>query len=294
MPLYIELIKPYAHDHESLMWKSLSEGLQKTFVDDGKSHFLLGNFSCEKQIDALYIGPRGICIIELKSHYGMIHAPQNGPWYGGENGTSMIMDEENPGYNPFDQVQEQKNRILGRIKTRATDAFTNREKPRLNYINGRVVFNTPIEFQDLLDHSAKLWFAITDLNKAPREVKDLAIETFRMSERQIRRAREAVVGDAPPVFTKKILHVNESDFLESQRTLSRRQGDAQNALKTITQWIQQMKRGEDPFNGLEHEERHEIAGLRKYPVSQDHYLVVLHLHDKNYLAFAGNNEAAFF
>ena len=71
MPLDIRQIKPFVHTHEKMMWDSLVEGLKRVYKEDNRPHILLGNFSCERQFDALYLSPRGICIIELntKNHH---------------------------------------------------------------------------------------------------------------------------------------------------------------------------------------------------------------------------------
>jgi len=282
MPLDIRQIKPFVHTHEKMMWDSLVEGLKRVYKEDNRPHILLGNFSCERQFDALYLSPRGICIIELKSHSGQIHAPQNGEWF-----LEDRMIDAADCLNPLDQVQQQKFALIGRIKTRCTDVFANPKKPNLYFANGRVVFNAPLECEDRLDESAKRWFQITDLESIPEELADFAIDTFLMSDRQILRAAESITGNFPPVFSKRILHVSESDFSKSQSRLSGRQGDAQTAKNLLSGFLQQIRNGRDPLAAIPHADRDEIGGLRSHKISDDYLLLVIHLDGKNYLALVG-------
>jgi hypothetical protein len=81
MPLDIHLIHPFDHAHEQQMWESLRASMASAFKNIPGKAVLLGNVNAGKQLDACLITRRGIAVIELKNHSGVLHTPLNDRWY---------------------------------------------------------------------------------------------------------------------------------------------------------------------------------------------------------------------
>ena len=284
MPFENTLGGPFDGPHEQCMYDQMAADLEAALGNDSRLHILLGNFQCEKQFDALYIGPKGICIIELKSESGQLYAPQNEEWY--------MEDREIKAagcLNPFKQVHTCKFKLIDRLTPRWKREFGEAPSPRWHFINGRVVFNDPLVFENRLDDSAGTWFRIKGLKGIGSHLAGLQIKTFDLSDAQIRFVADAVLNRSPrgtareAIASSAVLFLNDSEFAISMRALLNQQGDASIALGIIRSFQQQIEQGMDPLAAVPFESSSEIEGLRIHKLTRNYRLLVIHHHGKNFL-----------
>jgi superfamily I DNA/RNA helicase len=293
MPLEIHLQQEFEESHEKVMWDRLGKELEDKFIEDGRLHILLGNFSCERQFDALYICPKGICIIEFKAYSGELYAPQNEEWYVGDREVRAAGCK-----NPLKQVHSCKFKLIDRLQPMWGRIFGNAPAPRWHFINGRVVFNDPIVFEKRLDDSAVTWFRIKGLAEAASNLLEIHIKSFDLNDEQVRFVESAALGRNPgrnqdgnngvqirprAAGVTSIYYLNQSDFADSLRALLNAQGDAPMALNLIKTFQLQLQQGRNPLKDVTHVERPEIEGLRIHNLTRSYRLLVIHHHGKNYL-----------
>jgi superfamily I DNA/RNA helicase len=279
MPLENNPGAPFDGDHEQRMYDRLAADLQARLANDSRLHILLGNFQCERQFDALYIGPGGVCIVELKSESGQLHAPQNEEWY--------VEDREVKAagtLNPYKQVHSCKFKLIDRLTARWKKAFGDAPSPRWHYINGRVVFNDPIVFENRLDDSVGTWFRIKGLGEVGGNLAGLRIKTFDLNEEQIRFIADAVLNrETGKAVVPRILHLNDSEFSRSMRALLDQQGDASIALGLVKSFREQISQGRNPLADVPFDASPDIEGLRIHKLTKNYRLMVIHHHGTNYL-----------
>ena len=288
MPLEFESGDDFTYEHERLMWKNLVCDLQEAYVEDGRPHFLLGNFQCEYQFDALYLSPKAACILEFKSHAGQLDTPQNHPWYA--DGREI---EAAGCRNPFKQVQRCKNSFTSRVLSRWRSILQEVQGPNWYYTNGRVVFNAPIEWENSFDHTVRNWFGITDLKKIARELLSTEINTFALTDDQVLLVKNAVMGTARRASRSRLLYFkgSGSEFNQILRDVRSRQGEAQQAADAFEAISRKLHLGQDPFSGLPFDKIVSIDGLRSYRLTPGYLLLLVHHHGTNYLVMIGTEEA---
>jgi superfamily I DNA/RNA helicase len=289
MPLEVESGDDFAHQHERLMWDHLVRNLQVAYQEDGRRHFLLGNFQCEQQFDALYLSPKAACVLEFKSHSGQLDTPQNHPWYA--DGFEM---KAAGCRNPLKQVQRCKNSFIDRVLSRWRSILHEVPGPNWHYTNGRVVFNAPIEWENTFDRTIRNWFDVADLEQIARQLLAIQIKTFDLTDDQVLLVRNAVMGTPRPAHRSRLLYFkgSSSEFNQSLRDVRSRQGEAQQAADAFEQIARKARLGQDPFAALPFDEVASIDGLRSYRLTTGYRLLVVHHHGTNYLVMIGNENAA--
>jgi len=293
MPLDIQLVDSFDHEHETEMWGKMVEALQANYVEDGRFHVLVGNFQCQYQFDALYIAPRGACVIELKAYSGELYAPINAKWIAGEDEV-----ESSGGLNPLKQVHRCKLAFNDRVVADWRSILRETPSPEWRYTWGRVVFNNPLECDEKFDHGTRKWFAVTDIDSISHQLLGIDIAGFALTDDQIRLAKNAALGISakgkPKSSTAKSrwLYLKESDFNDGLRQLRTMQGEAQIAANIFLGFNDKLRAGKDPLAGVAFDSRSEIADLRAYRITPNHRLLLIHHHGKNYLLTIGSAEAA--
>lgn len=293
MPLEIQLIDDFDHEHETQMWEKMVDGLQKGFKDDGRLHVLIGNFQCERQFDALYIAPRGACIVELKAYSGQLYAPTNGKWIAGDDEV-----ESSGGLNPLKQIHRCKFAFSDRVVAHWRSILRETPSPEWRRTWGRVVFNSPLECDGKFEHGTRKWFAVTDIDRISHELLAIDIDDFGLSDDQIRLAKNAALGIEPrrqqrSASTKsRWLYLKESEFNDGLRQLLTQQGEAQIAANIFRGFNDKLRAGKNPLADVAFDSRPEIEDLRAYRLTPNHRLLLIHHHGKNYLLMIGSVDAA--
>jgi hypothetical protein len=189
MPLDIQRIDRFGHDHENRMWDQLVGGLEERFEDNGHLHILLGNFRCGRQFDAFYVGPQAACIVDFKAYSGMLHAPENGTWYIDE-----VEVKASGGINPLVQVQNCKFDLADRIRPRWHSILRETPGPNWLFTGGRVAFDSPLEWDGRFDHRTSRWFDVTEVGSLAGELLGMKVKSFALSNDQLKLVKQAVLG----------------------------------------------------------------------------------------------------
>src|SRR5665213_3691745 len=117
MPFEAYLTAEFQYPHENVMFAALVETLTVRFANDPALHVLIGNIMFEgKDLDALYVKPDCICIVEMKSHGGKVNFTESTPWIVGMSevrGGSRI--------NPFQQVRAYRLGVRNFFRNRERD-----------------------------------------------------------------------------------------------------------------------------------------------------------------------------
>lgn len=200
MPLEIQLLHPHARLHEKTMWESLASDLSGVFSTSPRRAFLLGNFNCEQQFDAVLIWPYGLAIFELKAEAGMLHAPENEGWY-----VEDRLVKAGGMLHPLGQVRRAKEAIADRMAVRWHSKFHGVQPPRWMYAAGRVVFNPETEWLDLLDQNTKKWFGISTIDRIASEFRDFKVSGYDLTDQQVKFVADAILGKSTrPAFAAEL------------------------------------------------------------------------------------------
>jgi superfamily I DNA/RNA helicase len=293
MPLDIQRIDRFTHNHENRMWDQLVGDLEESFKDDGHIHILLGNFRCGRQFDAFYVGPRAACIVDFKAYSGMLHAPENGTWYIDEAEVKA-----SGGINPLIQIQNCKFDLANRIPPKWHSILRETQGPNWLFTSGRVAFDSPLEWDGHFDHRTSRWFDVTEVGSLAGELLEMKVKTFALTNDQLKLVKQAVLGIEERKLVRSTankarwLYFKESDFNRGLRELRLKQGEPQIAANIFESFPAKIRSGRDPFADVRYDKRPEIEGLRSYHITPNHRLLLIHYHGKNYLLMIGTADAA--
>lgn len=283
------------------MWERLSSDLSAQLADDEELSILLGNFECDKLLDALFISRRGVCIVELKSHSGALVAEANAAWT--IDGRAVGAGGE---LNPLRQVRQMRFSVQNRM-----EAWWRIHRPDLappdwrRGFKGRVVFNDPLSLEDYLDEATRAWFGIKTISDISSSLGRLRSTGFNIDDELVDALAKGVLRPASaarrygrgiqsesardPGRPRILYCESEKQFNNSRRALIQRQGDAQIAHGIIESILGKVRKGLDPLRDIPFTERNEVHGLRVHSVSAEHRLLVIHIDGKNYLVIVGKD-----
>lgn len=261
MPLDIHLIHPFEYAHEQQMWESLCASMSAAFRNVPGKALLLGNFNAGKQIDACLVTRRGMAVIELKSHSGVLHTPLNDRWYAGHH-----VVHAGGSLNPLEQVRAARFAISDRLRRAWPRAFPGTPEPNWKFAACRVVFNPGAWWIDLFEPGVHRWFALSTLETIADDLRSLAVETFDLSDKQIEFIRKTILS----IPARRIMHKQQVDIM-------------QNGLPGIS--IGHLTLGKmvaefhEPRAAMDRSVKGKISALvREYPLADDNGFV-LHLQD---------------
>jgi len=282
MPLDIKLINPFERAHEKAMWESFEKSLKEQYKENGEQIIVLGNFQCERQLDAFVIKSKGIGIIDFKAYSGEINAYQNDPWRA--NGEAI---KSSGGNNPFFQVQSAKQFVADRMAARFSKADYKNGAPNWMYTRGWVVFNSPSKFNNLLDNNVRKWFGIDDINSIAKAVLGFETPSYHLATEECYQIKDIVLGRAQTTPKKSVKLIKSDDFQSSLRELITHQGEAQTARRMFQSYHDQMKIGREPLKDVPYEELTQVHSLRAYKVTPNYRLLSIFFHGNHYLVFMG-------
>src|SRR5579863_8965007 len=102
MPFEAYLTAKFEYPHENDMFAALVKHLMAQFDSAPDTHVLIGNIMFEgNDLDAVFLKPHGIAVIEMKGHGGKVTFHESTPW---KVGNSDVVGGTRP--NPFRQVRD--------------------------------------------------------------------------------------------------------------------------------------------------------------------------------------------
>jgi hypothetical protein len=261
MPLDIHLIHPFDHAHEQQMWESLRASMASAFKNVPGKAVLLGNVNAGKQLDACLITRRGIAVIELKNHSGVLHTPLNDRWYA-EN----KVVHAGGSLNPLEQVRAARFAISDRLRRAWPRAFSGSPEPNWKFAACRAVFQPGAWWINLFDPGVNRWFALSTLDTIAEDLRSLAIDTFNLSDAQIEFVRKTILS----VPARCIMHKQQVDIMKNGLP-----GISIGHL-TLGKMVSEFH---EPRAAMDRSVKGKISALvREYPLADDNGFV-LHLHD---------------
>jgi len=142
------LVNEFDHKHENEMFLGLFEKLSETFSEVDQHCLLMGNIIVGRnELDALFVKPGAVSVVELKSGGGRFEFSENGHWTiegrrirGGNKA------------NPFLQVRSNKFETLSWFEGFSREKNLLLRDLNWGHISGYVVFDRPSQlFRELPD-----------------------------------------------------------------------------------------------------------------------------------------------
>jgi DEAD/DEAH box helicase domain-containing protein len=216
MPFKSYLVQPYETTAEREIFDKVVEELHKEFDNKQELGVLIGNFSCEgKDIDAIFIKPDAIIIIDFKNYGGNLTFSENGDWLIG----NTIVKGGAGGKNPYRQIKDNKFALLNTL-----NLLINLSNVNLGHITGIVVFHQPITFDDFtIPPKVKIWFHITDFKHFIQKVNQVTSPKIRLSESDIK-SMIIRLNITFKLYSETGIPTNPQTDMESQETVFDMQG----------------------------------------------------------------------
>jgi DEAD/DEAH box helicase domain-containing protein len=202
MSLRIFKLEEYDHTHEREQFRVLCELLKESYDNTPTMHLLFANINFGGvPLDALFIKPDAIIVIEFKNYGGNVIAAENGDWRL-DDGTIV---KGGMGKNPYSQTRNNKFAVLNTLGT-----WFPRTSVNLGHISGIVVFNRDVHVEDqLISPRTRTWFHITDMSHVADKISDITSNAIHYSENDM--------DDLP-----KVLNCCDSDLIYSSPDVTNR------------------------------------------------------------------------
>lgn len=166
MPLRAYLPSGFDHLHESQCFDSLVQALEKACSISPEIRYLIGNPSIDgKGIDALFLKPGAITVIEMKDYGGLIHFSENGEWLADD-----VTVKASDGGNPFRQVRGYKFSVMDYLQQRQNRILKSARFINWAHVTGLVLFGRNILFNEKLPPSISPWFHICDIRTVAKRL----------------------------------------------------------------------------------------------------------------------------
>ena len=263
-------------------------------------HYLIGNILFEgEELDAVFIKPNAICVIEMKNYGGLIHFSENGPWFAGE-----VEVRGGAHGNPFRQTRSYRFTLLNYLSNRQAEILGAGRETNWGHLSCMVLFGQDITFDRTLPGTLGLWFHICDLARVPQKLLSLhsqlqlrpqdqraLLQVLELNDDHLyRRGLPAGSGvriqsDRPHRF--RIVHHKDSQFREAQYKMRLAAGARSQGVVRVLALFEQARRGVDSFASLPSRTDARIANCVVYTVNDHCDLVGIKTEDTFYPFFIG-------
>ncbi|GAB4336174.1 MAG: hypothetical protein OHK0038_14360 [Flammeovirgaceae bacterium] len=226
MPFKSYLVQPYETTAEREIFDKVVEELHKEFDTKQELGVLIGNFSCEgKDIDAVFIKPDAIIVIDFKNYGGNLIFSENGDWLI----SNTIVKGGAGGKNPYRQIKDNKFALLNTL-----NLLINFSNVNLGHITGVVVFHQSIIFDDFtIPAKIKTWFHITDFRHFIQKINQITSPKIQLSENDIK-AIITRLNITNTLYSETEVSTNLQNNMESQETVFEMQGiDVDNPVNEV-------------------------------------------------------------
>lgn len=158
MSFYPFLSTPFSHPSEADSFDLLARALAAECATRPEPHYLIGNVMVNgDELDAIYLKPGCLTVIEMKNYGGRIHFSENGDWYAGD-----VVVRGTYGGNPFRQVRRYKFTLLAYLERQEKRILSSTRQVIWHHIQGLVLFGQNIHFDEFLPPNIGKWFQICD------------------------------------------------------------------------------------------------------------------------------------
>lgn len=304
MPFEAYLTAGFPHLHENDMFAALVEKLMAQFAPDPALHVLIGNIMFEgNDLDALFLKPDGICIIEMKSHGGKVNFTESTPWV---VGTSEVRGGSK--INPFQQVRVYRLGVKNFFRNREREILKRSRPVVWNHISGLVLFGKDVQFDDRILGGLRLWFGVTDLSRVANHLSSIHTEALRLELAETRATLDLLglsprylyktsgvgigiplQGSPTPVLKPlQLVYLKEFAFRERELVVRNRGGACSQAAQQVRELLEQVRQGLNPFMSLESRKDSRVHGATLYTLNPACELLLIENETSVFPAFMGD------
>ena len=306
MPFEAYLTAAYQYPHENDMFAKLVETLMAKFANDPELHVLVGNIMLEgNDLDALFLKPDGISIIEMKAHGGKVNFTESTPWIVGSSevkGGGKL--------NPFLQVRAYRLGLISFFRNREKEILKRNRLVRWDHITGVVLFGNPIIFDDRVLGGLRLWFGVTDQPRVADHLAGIQSNTFELGADEImaflavngldqrylyKASAGATIAPFKPVPARvlkplQLVYLKEFAFSQRRELVSNRGGAQSQAAQTVKELLEQVRQGLNPFPSMPARKDARIQGATLYTINSACELLFIENEVSVFPAFMGGAE----
>lgn len=309
MSLTTYLVNPFEHDHEAEMFARLVDSLGKKLENIADPYILIGNFAVNgEELDALLVKPRGICVVELKAHGGLVIFDENLPW---QVGTSQVRGGGRA--NPFLQVKVYRQAVHRFFEKRSESFLSPYRQVTWRNVAAKIVFGRTVSFDDsILGSNTRLWFSISDLERCAEELLKLNSTGVNLSAEEVCRVpslfrlgeehkyaygKQAVATPVPAGAeetrqARKLVYLKDFHFRDHLFRLGTLGGAKPLVVQQVHQIFRDIQRGLNPFDSLSVSGESRLVGAKRYALDHGCELVVVEHEYTIFPAFVGTREDA--
>ena len=294
----------FQHAHENDMFARLVEKLTLRFGRERPSYVLIGNVLFEgSDIDALFVKPDAICIIEMKSYGGQVHFTENTPWI---VGTSEVAGGSK--VNPYQQVRAYRLGVKNFFRNRANEILARNRLVEWDHISTVVLFGKEVQFDNrILGHQLRQWFGVTDLPRIADYLSSIRTRTLRLEPAEIRTVLDLLGLNQSYLYTAEVdkgsplegsaartlkplqlVYLKEFDFREQEWRVRDRGGAGSAGAQRVRELFEQVRHGQNPFLTLSSRKDSRIQGATIYPINSACELLLIEHEVGSFPAFIGN------
>lgn len=171
--------------HENKMLRAFIQALKADWGSAGKDITLIANSMWGgHEVDLVCLLPTAVLVVDFKHYSGHLIGTENGEW---TVAGAEVKGGSNHRANPFQQVRDYKFAIIDWLKRQHL-----LENQNIGHINGAVVFTGPITGEIDLSIRSSYWFHVTDIERCPTTLADLASAELRVYPRDIEAIKKAL------------------------------------------------------------------------------------------------------
>lgn len=294
MPFTAYLPRGFDHQHENESFNVLYECLRSRFDSHPGHHMLVGNISFEgNEMDAVFLKPDGIAILEIKNFGGEVQFFESTPWL---VGGQQVIGGSKP--NPFRQIHGYRIALRSWLQRWERHFMLAQDSIDWRDINAIVLFTRDIVFDpNALGGDLSFWFQITDMTRIADRLANVRARSIKFKPDEIRRLvsrlgltdsnlyRAGVSSSLPPLIasplpqTEKVQlnYVKEFGFRDHELRMRSSGGARLLGAQRVRQLFEQVREGLNPFSGMHKYPDDRVKGAAIYPLNDNAQLLLIQL-----------------
>lgn len=294
MPFEAYLTAGFQHGHENDMFGQLVDRLQARFGQEPAPHILIGNLLVEgNDLDAFFLKPGSISVIEMKAHGGRLSFSENFPWQITHNGNSSIVKGGSK-ENPYIQARLYRRGLRDFLVNHQREILRKSRLIVWDHVSAVVLFGGKLEFDARVLGGLRLWFDIMDfgaiadhLARKNDPLLKLEAEELRAIPQIIGLTRDHLYNPTdvasksplqiaqPPALKRQFLYVKEFAIRDQEERMSCFGGARSQGAQKLKSLLAQVRQGVNPFAVMSSKTDTRIDGAHIYTVNTVTELVLI-------------------